>query len=320
MAFLTENPEYESYLPEYDSRISLNGNNEYNHKDLLKKDFADVPEITSVNFEEFCIAWCEGLLEDIDRKRFSEFLETHPEKKKDFDLYTRIKLKPDASVVFADKSRLKKNAPIALKPRFIQYALGIAASLTLLLVLIIRKPAETYHTQTPQKEEMILPVVTPNQVISVPESENSSTLQAYAPVKNEAKKTPVDGLVPMIPETAADDPVLLPLESIGAKAIMAESVASASDLPRMGSTTNPFAESGEIAAVDDPLSSNDDEGLLRTLINRVDIWKTAEKAIQGFNYLTEANLNIDKTLDENGRMSAILLNMDSYRISGNKIK
>lgn len=319
MAFLTENPEYESYIPEYDARISLYGNHEYNQKDLLKRDFADVPEITSGNFDEFCIASCEGLLDDADRKRLSDFLTTHPEKRAEFDLYAKLKLQSDTSVVYAGKARLKKNAPFVLKPRLMYYFIGVAASLALLLMLISKKPAESVYTQAPPAEETIAPVIHSDRVVKVQESENSLAAQSPVSVKSSAKTAPTDDQVPMILETAAEDVVLLPLESIGTQEIIAESVNSTSGLPRIAGNSNPYAELVEIA-MDDPLSSKDDEGLLRSLISRVDFWKTAEKAIQGFNYLTEASLDIDKTLDENGKLSAILLNMESYRISGNKIK
>ena len=319
MAFLTENPEYESYIPEYDTRISLNGNHEYNQKDRLKKDFADLPEITSGNFDEFCIATCEGLLDDADRKRLSDFVATHPEKKQELDLYARLKLQPDISVVFTQKARLKKNAPFAFNSRIIYYALGVAASLALLLMLISKKPAESVYTQAPEKKETILPVVPSDQNISVQVSEEYLTPKTHAPVKNYAKAVPAEEHVPMIRETAAEDVVFLPLKSIGTQEIIAESLSAAPDLPRIAGNNRSYAESEEFAGTD-PLSSEDNQGLLRNLISKVDFWKTAEKAIQGFNYLTEASLDIDKTLDENGRLSGILLNMDSYRISGNKIK
>ncbi len=319
MAFLTENPEYESYIPEYDARISLNGNHEYNQKDLLKKGFADIPEITSENFDEFCIASWEGLLDDADRKRLSNFVAAHPEKKQELDLYARLKLQPDNSVVFAHKARLKKNVPFAFNSRVIYYALGVAASLLLLLMLISKKPAESVYTQAPEKEEANSPFVPSGKMVSVRESERSLAKQAHTPVENYVKEIPADDHVPMIPETATEDVVLLPLESIRSQGIIAESVSSAPDLPRIAGNNISYAESEEIAGID-PLSSSDEQGWFRTLISRVDFWKTAEKAIQGFNYLTEASLDIDKTLDENGRLSGILLNMDSYKISGNKIK
>ncbi len=319
MAFLAENPEYENYIPEYDSSISLNGNNEYNQKDSLKKDFADIPEISSENFEEFCIASCEGLLDDADLKRFSDFVATHPERKQELDLYAKLKLQPDFSVVYAHKARLKKNVSFALKSRFIYYALGIAASLALLLLLISRKPAESVFTGVPEKEEGVLPTAPTEQHVSVKESVNSPAPQTIMPVKNYIKAAPAKAVLPEIQEIAAEDAVLLPLESIGAQGILAESIPFAADLLRISGNNSSYAASGDIAGVDPP-SSKDEQGLLRSLISRVDFWKTAEKAVQGFNYLTEANLDIDKTLDENGKLSGILLNTDSYKISGNKIR
>ncbi|MFO7369942.1 MAG: hypothetical protein R6X09_06710 [Bacteroidales bacterium] len=321
MAFLAEYPEYESYIPEFDTRIALNGNHEYHQKNRLKKDFADVPEITPGNFDEFCIASCEGLLDEADLKRLSDFVVRHPEKRQELNLYTRIKLQPDTSVVFANKALLKKNVSFALKPRFMYYALGIAASLALLLMLISKKPAESVYTYTqlPEKEEVVVPVVRPDHVATTGESAKQEAPQTHAPVKNHIKATPAEASLPGIREIAAEDPVLRPIESIVTQGVSTASANSSADLSKMAGIIQSHPEPGALAAVD-PVSHENDEGLLRSLISRVDFWKTAEKALQGFNYLTEANLDIDKTLDENGRLSGILLNTDSYKISSNKIK
>jgi hypothetical protein len=58
----------------------------------------------------------------------------------------------------------------------------------------------------------------------------------------------------------------------------------------------------------------DSESLLGNLISRVNLWKTAETAIDGFNYLTEAQLSIAKTTDENGNTMGLVLNTESYSI------
>ncbi|MBN1143688.1 MAG: hypothetical protein JXA72_04670 [Bacteroidales bacterium] len=320
MAFLAENPEYESYIPEYDTRIALNGNHEYHQKNRLKKDFADVPEITLVNFDEFCIASCEGLLGDADLKRLSDFIASHPEKRKEYDLYTRIKLQPDTSVVFADKALLKKHVAFVLKPRFLYYAMGIAASFALLLMLVSKKPAESAYTYTQSGAEKVrVPAITPVHTAPAIEYAKQEVQQTHQPVKNNIKATPAEAGLPEMREIATEYPVLNPIVSIGAQGVLTAAINSSTDFSRMNGVIQSDENLGFLATVDPELSETN-ESLLRSLFSRVDFWRTAEKAIQGFNYLTEANLDIDKTLDENGRLSGILLNTDSYKISGNKIK
>jgi hypothetical protein len=72
MAFLSENPEYESWIPEYDGHICLETGVEFDNKRMLRKNFRDVPLINEQNFDEFCIASEEGLLEEKDRARLNE--------------------------------------------------------------------------------------------------------------------------------------------------------------------------------------------------------------------------------------------------------
>ncbi len=73
MAFLSENPEYEKWIPEYDGHICLEAGPVFEDKPFLKKDFKDVPLINEHNFDEFCIASAEGLLEEKDRTRLDEY-------------------------------------------------------------------------------------------------------------------------------------------------------------------------------------------------------------------------------------------------------
>ncbi len=319
MAFLAENPEYESYIPEYDTRMALNGKHEYHLKDRLKKDFADVSEITLGNFDEFCIASCEQLLDQAGRKRLSDFLAKHPEKKKEFDLYAKLKLQPDISVVFANKALLKKSTPVARNSRLFYFAAGIAASLALLFVVISKKPAESAFTQAPVKEQVMAPAFHADLPSTNEESAKQQTNSDHAPIENYRKATPAVADLPVTRETSDEAVVLHPIESVGAQGMLTVSPVPPVDFSRMAVTLQSETNLQDIAAVD-LHSSEKNAGLLGSLISRMDFWKTAEKAIQGFNYLTEANLDIDKTLDDNGKLSAILLNTESYRISGNKIK
>jgi hypothetical protein len=58
---------------------------------------------------------------------------------------------------------------------------------------------------------------------------------------------------------------------------------------------------------------------LGSLLSRLDLWKTAETAITGFNYLTESNLSVDRTTNENGKLTSLLIQGESFAIT-EKIK
>ena len=53
-----------------------------------------------------------------------------------------LSCKPDYLLVYADKKSLKKREPVVIPLRFIYYAIGVAASIAFLILLVSRKPAE----------------------------------------------------------------------------------------------------------------------------------------------------------------------------------
>jgi hypothetical protein len=304
MAFLAENPEFEKYLPDYDSSLSLSDTHEYAQKNELKRGFADLPEITSGNFDEFCIAACEGLLDEKDINRLSDFIAQHSDKQHDFDLYRKVKLQPDTDLQYTGKALLKKNhRPLPL--RYLYYAMGLAASIALLLMLVFRKPAESNFTVT-------LPVNSSQSENSVPQTE---PLPAPIRRSRDATPAPLKELEPKV--IAASNAVsLTPLQPISDVQIP-----SPINPPRITYHLVSAARNNQEQNPSRPYSSDSFANTyLGSLLRRVNFWKTAETAITGFNYLTESQLSVGRTTDDSGKLTGLLIEMESYSITGNKIK
>lgn len=318
MAFLAENPAYENLLPDYDRKISLSDSHEYAQKELLKREFADLPAITFGNFDEFCIAACEGLLGNSDRVRLSDFIALHPGRQRDLDLYGKIRLQPDLSVSYPEKLRLKKKgAPLA--SRYLYISLGIAASIALLVMLAVRKPAgSVYSDSTPAAEEgakntvRTLTPFTPGQ--ATPAAQPVKAMKT-AQFRLSNLETP-PSVTPQ-PEPLRETLTLNPLKPITGKSLaIAEPPGITGHLSKSGSNKQPAPRNNAARELTHSFS----DSFPGTLLVKVDFWKTAETAIHGFNYLTESQLSIDKTTDENGKVTGLLLGMESYEITGNKIK
>ena len=60
--------------------------------------------------------------------------------------------------------------------------------------------------------------------------------------------------------------------------------------------------------------------VLGSVVKKLNLWKAAEKAVTGFNYLTESRLSLVRTTDENGKFSSLSLESEDYIISDNKVK
>jgi hypothetical protein len=321
MAFLAENPEFEKYLPDYDERISISDTLEFGYKELLKKNLSDIPAITSENFDEFCIACCEGLLNAGEMNRLTEYISRHPDRQNDLDIFRKLALQPDTFILFTGKQKLKKLQVTPNKLRYLYYAVGVAASIALMIMLAIRKPAVTVNSDTlpnisgsHEYTGQPVPSVSPGDVFIIKQVKappgNTQLPQA---TKNALPTTGVQ------PELQRDNLKLVPIKPI--KEALITSIAETSPITthfsKTGQSTSPRLSA---YAKTEIFSDSFTDTFLGSLLSKVNYWKTAETAIQGFNYLTESQLSIGKTTDEDGKLTGFLVGMESYAISGNKIK
>jgi len=325
MAFLAENPEYEKWLPEYEnspeqaSRLSLGG------KTFLKKDFPDIPAVTAGNFEEFCIAESEGILNKDDIARLNGYVAHHPEGSQVRDLYGRLRLHPDHSLVYPGKRLLKKSTGRAMTFRYVSFVLGAAASIALLLMLVNRKPDTVTLTGTqpdvPRVENKTGQSSPVPALVQDQEDLTRSTSKRVAARDNPAEiPDPEPETVPdTIPQNSTGMPLLATLEPIRAtlqQPSRNEPVTVRIVLPP---ATGAIPEKVKVVR---PAAKRESSVLafMGSLAKRLNFWDAAETAISGFNYLTETQLSLSKTTDENGKLTGLALGTQQYIISGNKIK
>jgi hypothetical protein len=108
MCFLSQNPdlrsEFESFelitLDEAPAEL-IPG------KDLLKKSDTS-KEITTSNFDEYCIAMIENELDEAQALAFQSFIKDKPELEKTYKLYLNTKLNRETEISFGNKTSLQK--------------------------------------------------------------------------------------------------------------------------------------------------------------------------------------------------------------------
>jgi hypothetical protein len=319
MAFLSENPEYEKWIPEYDGHICLETGPVFESKQFLKKDFKDVPLINGHNFDEFCIASEEGLLEEKDRTRLDEYLALNPEKQRVFDVYGKLILQPDYLLVYPDKKGLKKRELLVTPFRLIYYAIGVAASIALLFLLVSRKPAEQVLSGNIPDKSTVDPKQKDN---TVDENQmpafSSEDVITPVPLKDPIKKEPASLTEVII--SREKNPDIQPLASI--EPIKIEGIhqdITGPGIQRTAQRTETpvnYPESNEMADA----TAKTPASILGSLVKKLNLWKAAETAVTGFNYLTESRLSLVRTTDEKGKFSSLTLESEDYTISGNKVK
>jgi hypothetical protein len=316
MAFLAENPEYEWLLGYKKTIFTQTGSTVFDAKDLLRKELSDLPDINEFNFEEFCIAACEGTLSSNDSRRLTNYIDNDPVKLKTLELYRKVRLSPDLSITYNHKGILRKPAgktrPLV---RFYAYV-AVAASIALLTALWIIK-----HGQ-----EKLGPSVSEKPALSV--------------VTNPCLKPPATVKTNAPPEK--DVPFALSVSGNDADAVVDENQ-TLPRIPGIQRTLTPLP--GKIASLADDnlplsfilsdkpeslvlLSSSATDGsdpvqtmnLFTQLADKINLWKTAETAVQGFNHLTEAQVSINRTTNNEGKTTALLLETERYTFSGKKWK
>jgi len=312
MAFLAENPEYENLLPDAGPAPILRGDSHFPGRSLLKKDFADVPEINHANFDEFCIAATEGLLTPKDGSRLEAWLQAHPEKVDDYRLYEKARLQADPSVVFPRKAALKKGAGPVLPIRLTWALLAAAAAVALFLLLY--HPAETTKAPVSVASVSTPAPADPEPPVEPPLVRNPEAVQPVERIH------PEPGVIPVSENTAPVSAEPLALQSIR-EARLESGIA----VPSMVALLH---DDGRRAAVPaEPLLARAEEEresvlppMITSLFRKFDLWKAAESAVTGFNYLTESQIAISRTTDINGKPVGLALETDQFTIHGNKVK
>lgn len=146
LEFLNKNPDLKKELQSVaqapvrlpDEQIPFGWKNE-----LLKNELTG-----SSDFDYKAIAWMEGDLTGEEKSRFKKELQEDPQKQKDFELITSLRLQPQTTISFPGKNRLLKNSNIK---KLLIWSGRIAALLVLGLLIWFRFPAN--HVETSSRQQ-----------------------------------------------------------------------------------------------------------------------------------------------------------------------
>jgi hypothetical protein len=106
--FLSLNPDLLTEFNKFENITLETANLVYDEKYKLKKTHADINVINDRNLDDFCILKIEGDIAESADNKLMLYLEENPGKKAIYDLYLKLKLKPDYSIRFDGKSKLKR--------------------------------------------------------------------------------------------------------------------------------------------------------------------------------------------------------------------
>jgi hypothetical protein len=135
MLFLSQNPDLNEILETFDPYSAINDLFTYIDNNKLSEIPFQPIKITDENFDGICIMHINGELNQAQSRELEQYLQKHPEKQEDYNLYTKTIFKPDPNIEYEDEDKDKLiNHYISLNRRNKLYTtISIAASILLIL-------------------------------------------------------------------------------------------------------------------------------------------------------------------------------------------
>lgn len=319
-SFLILHPDLKKELDDYEIITLDNNKDKFENKDILKK-FVFTNELSDFNFEQFCVAFIEGDLNEVQKSKFDRYLKSNPEKVKIFEQFELSRLKADESIIFFGKDRLKRGPSTGI---IILKRLSVAASMLFVAGLsffLLNREDSTQTNLVAENQistEVVLPKEVGNSVSSVDSLEKTSTNIAEENIVLTSSYTIIKKDL---------NEVNIQLERINLKPLLNREP----DLKNPGEEKIFFASMGikEDYQYNEPVSrdllanlrENIDE--FGSAINtdgidgsgRLTIWDIADVGINGFSRLTGANIRIDKKRDDQGNVTALAFQSKNLNFS-----
>ncbi len=105
--FLLLNPDIQIEFELFDNIHIENTNEEFSEKEILKNIPLRKTYSSSEYFQQLCIAYIEGKLNDNEQVFFDEIIKGDSKKQKELSLFEKTKLVPDFSIIYPDKRKIK---------------------------------------------------------------------------------------------------------------------------------------------------------------------------------------------------------------------
>ena len=141
LTFLEQYPELKGKLDSFDNDIILQKHMElYDGKEKLKAPAA-------IDFDELLIAYIEGNLNPEENKKTAQIIHENKKLADDFSAYKKTFLKPDLTIIFPNKAKLKKGNGKIIQ---LMYYSSYTAAACLLLLLLIN--LDLFFTDPPLKK------------------------------------------------------------------------------------------------------------------------------------------------------------------------
>lgn len=135
MIFLTENPDLEVLLKNFEIIPVDVDDSIYKEKGSLKEIALKPIIINSENFENTCICQIEGLLTPAETGELERYLKKHPDKRYDYELFQKT-IFTDHHIIYEDKLSLKRTYKFRQNREAYYTIISAAASIIIILTIL----------------------------------------------------------------------------------------------------------------------------------------------------------------------------------------
>jgi len=325
--FLLKNPDLNEEFEGFEM-ININVGDRYNYtgKEKLKKTIIhSTNQINSENYDNYFIAATEGDLKSSEIAEVASFINLNPSLETEFMLYRNARVSIDQSIVFANKSGLKKYPFLFIKTWY--KPIGIAASIILLFGIfnILR----TTKVETPSFQKAEVPSLMKNngiQLIQQNYQYPSITKRDYQIAVNHIEDViPIESLskipasnIPITTYLASLANPIKPADKLSFKYeydyLVKEMMIKEELLLASFGETNPSAadmvkKSLWAKAFGNRHQKNSKSEILgdETKKSRINLWTVASIGIESFNEMTGSNVNIERKLNKEGEKNKYIL-------------
>lgn len=328
IAFLESNPDIKEELRSWEKvKINPDTNIQFSEKNTLKKTHAIFSE--EFHFEELCIAKGEGDLTESEASCFDQYIREEPKKAEIYNLYSKTKLKPDNSIVFPEKEKLKTQKSKLIKLNY-QTILAFAASIALIIGLFFN-----YSTNNLIDKHKYTNLENFNKDLtifaSIKKAENNNSYTAEYKKNNKNKKNSISINDYLLPIAKVEENKLITSNNNSISKIKPTYFSELKTASENKHTTNLAAKIDQNILFADRITKSKEGTTQKGIkINSISRSKTQEQpnrflldiAALGFksiSKLTGKEIDLKRSYNDNGELKRLAFKTESFSIS-TKIK
>jgi hypothetical protein len=311
--FLKSNPEIREELDFFDDEKLIPEPVLFDNKGILKKE-SIITKSAMSNFDELCIAKMEGDLSEKEISLFDELINSDKSKQTEFERFQKTIIKPDDTIVFREKEKLKKRRVGIWRSSY--SVISIAASILIIIGLftLLPKPKEetkqladgsnTISSVEEKGQQEQKETIAKHQEI---EEQIDLKTEILPKIKINTQNTLAKVQIEIGDNTKELDKIIItnPFEKLQAKVVVVESDYTNSIMLKemtIINTDNYKLKQADYLSVRSFVAKTINKKIFHRDKTKLEVFDIAQAGVQGLNKLTGGNMKLERVYDVNGKL------------------